>query len=168
MLPGGAWIERKRWVSQPLLDIEHEIFVLFRRAFTLHVRTSVGKYELDRSTYGILLLLDDGGPMRLGQIAHAYGLDPSTITRQVQGVVSHGLALKQTDPIDRRATLLSITEEGRATLAAVRAQRGRLLDAIMEGWTDRQRNDLLAALRRVNEALEALVDTSASADLVTV
>jgi DNA-binding MarR family transcriptional regulator len=160
-------VDRKeRWVSQPLLDIEHEIFVLFRRAFTLHVRTSVGKYELDRSTYGILLLLDDGGPLRLGQIALAYGLDPSTITRQVQGVVSHGLAEKRPDPDDRRATLLSITAEGRATLAAVREQRGRLLDAIMAGWSDRQRNDLLAALRRVNDALEALVETSVSADLL--
>ena len=48
-------------VSHPNLDIEHEIFMLFRRTFAIHVQTSSGDYELDRSTYGILLLLDDEG-----------------------------------------------------------------------------------------------------------
>lgn len=163
MLPGGAWMRKGSWVIQPLLDIEHEIFLLFRRAFTLHVRTSMGDRDLDRSTYGILLLLEQSGPMRLGQIAAAYQLDPSTITRQVQGVVAQGLAGKQTDPRDRRASLLSLTDQGRETLEAVRTQHCRQLASAMGGWSDRQRQDFLVALRRVNEALGLLVETPAPA-----
>lgn len=151
-------------MSHPNLDIEHEIFMLFRRTFAIHIQTSSGDYVLDRSTYGILLLLDDEGPMRLGHIAAAYRLDPSTITRQVQAAVSQGLVVKQTDPTDRRAAILSVTEAGRNTLEAVRAQRSRLIGRSMADWTDKQRTEFLRSLHRVNTALARLLDTpSASA-----
>jgi DNA-binding MarR family transcriptional regulator len=151
-------------VSHPNLDIEHEIFMLFRRTFAIHIQTSSGEYELDRSTYGILMLLDDEGPMRLGHIAAAYRLDPSTITRQVQAAVSQGLVVKESDPTDRRAAILSVTEAGRDTLEAVRAQRSRLIGRSMAGWSDKQRADFQSALHRVNTALARLLDApSASA-----
>ena len=40
--------------------------------------------DLDRSAYGIMCRVADEGPQRLGSFASAFGLDPSTITRQVQ------------------------------------------------------------------------------------
>ncbi|MFN8194028.1 MAG: MarR family winged helix-turn-helix transcriptional regulator [Nocardioidaceae bacterium] len=149
-------------MSHPNLEIEHEIFMLFRRTFAIHIQTSSGEYELDRSTYGILLLLDDEGPMRLGHIATAYRLDPSTITRQVQSAVSQGLVVKQPDPTDRRATILSLTEAGSEMLAAVRDQRSTLIGRITAGWTDKQRTEFLGALRRVNAALAGLLDAASA------
>ena len=73
--------------------IEHELFKLLRRTNAIHVQTSSGEVELERSAYGILCLIADEGPQRLGSIAHAFRLDPSTITRQVQAVERLGLAL---------------------------------------------------------------------------
>ena len=91
-------------------QIEHQLFKLLRRTNAIHVQTSSGEIELERSAYAILCLLADDGPQRLGSIATAFRLDPSTITRQVQAVERLGLAAKSSDPADRRAALLHLTD----------------------------------------------------------
>ena len=54
--------------------------------------------QVDRSAYGIMCRLADEGPQRLGALASTFGLDPSTITRQVQALEQSGLAQRNTDP----------------------------------------------------------------------
>ncbi|WP_110205201.1 MarR family winged helix-turn-helix transcriptional regulator [Nocardioides daejeonensis] len=138
--------------------IEQQLFTLFRRSQAIHITTRSGGFELDRSSYGILCLLDDAGPQRLGAIAARFRLDPSTITRQVQAVVRMGLAEKTTDPADRRASLLELTEIGRETIAQARAHRRRMLDAILADWSDQQRQEFLDALTRFNTTVDGWID----------
>ena len=52
-------------------DIEHQLFKLLRRTNAIHVQTSSGEIELERSAYAILCLIADDGPQRLGSIASA-------------------------------------------------------------------------------------------------
>lgn len=139
-------------------EIEQQLFTLLRRTFAIHVSTSSGDYELDRSAYGILCLVADHGPQRLGQIAHAYNLDPSTITRQVQAVVRLGLAEKDSDPGDRRATLLSLTPEGKEAVATARTHRREMLDRLLADWSRDDREELHRALRRFNDSVTAWID----------
>ena len=139
-------------------EIEQQLFILFRRSQAIHVSTKSGDFELDRSIYGILCLLDDEGPMRLGAIAHRFRLDPSTITRQVQAVIRLGLASKRVDPTDRRAAILSLTTAGEETIAQARAHRRRVLYAILGNWSETQRWEFLAALRRFNNTVDGWVE----------
>lgn len=139
-------------------EIEQQLFTLLRRTFAIHVSTSSGEYELDRSAYGILCLVADHGPQRLGQIAHAHNLDPSTITRQVQSVVQLGLAQKGTDPADRRATLLSLTPEGEEAVDIARTHRRQMLDRLLADWSQDEREELHRALRRFNDSVTAWID----------
>ena len=78
--------------------IEQQLTVLLRRVQRIHMVTGSGDVHLERSSYGILCQLADEGPQRLGALATAFGLDPSTITRQVQALESLGLAQRSTDP----------------------------------------------------------------------
>lgn len=139
-------------------DIELQLFHLFRLSNALHVRTTSGRYEFERSAYGILALLDDKGPQRLGAIAANYRLDPSTITRQVQAVVKLGLAAKGPDPDDRRASLLSLTREGQEAIKVARDARRQMLDRIMASWTPQERQEFLRALTRFNETVEHWIE----------
>lgn len=141
-------------MTDPNETIEQQLFKLLRRTNSIHVTTSSGEVELERSSYGILCLLDDEGPQRLGAIAHAFRLDPSTVTRQVQTVCHLGMAEKATDPIDRRATVLSLTEAGRDAVNATRGHRRRMLDAILKDWTDEERSGFAAALARFNGTID--------------
>ena len=135
-------------------QIEQQLFKLLRRTNAIHVQTSSGEIELERSAYAILCLLADEGPQRLGNIANAFRLDPSTITRQVQAVERIGLVEKASDPLDRRATLLYLTAHGTQAVETARAHRRRMLDAILVDWTAEERGQFLRALQRFNDTMD--------------
>ncbi|MGH8869687.1 MAG: MarR family winged helix-turn-helix transcriptional regulator, partial [Actinomycetes bacterium] len=86
-----------------------------------------GQGPLDRAAVAVLARIADDGPLRVSDAASALGLDLSTVSRQVQTLVDGGFATKEPDPADRRASLVSATGAGRATLDAVRADRAATL-----------------------------------------
>lgn len=134
--------------------IEQQMTVLLRRVQSIHLSTSAGGMRLERSAYGILCQLADEGPQRLGALASAFGLDPSTITRQVKALEDAGLATRETDPSDRRASILDLTPEGRSALEATRTyRRGRLFEA-MADWTDDERAEFGRLLEQFNHAVD--------------
>jgi len=141
-------------VSYPTDDIEQQLLRLNRRSQAIHVRTSSGEVVLERSSYGILCLILDEGPQRLGTIATAFTLDPSTITRQVQAVEKAGLAAKTVDPSDRRASLLSLTDQGREAIETARAYRREILGQVIADWSDEEREAFGASLKRFNDTIE--------------
>jgi DNA-binding MarR family transcriptional regulator len=141
-------------VSNPNDDIEQQLLRLTRRTQAIHVRTSSGEVLLERSSYGILCLILDEGPQRLGTIANAFTLDPSTITRQVQAVEKAGLAVKTVDPSDRRASILSLTDVGRDAIETARAHRREILGKIVDDWTDEERAGFATSLKRWNDTVE--------------
>lgn len=134
--------------------IEQQMTVLLRRVQRIHLSTSAGEMYLERSAYGILCQLADEGPQRLGALATAFGLDPSTITRQVKALEDAGLATRETDPTDRRASILDLTTEGRTALESTRNhRRGRLYEA-MADWTDDERVEFGRLLEQFNHAVD--------------
>jgi len=134
--------------------IEQQLLRLSRRSQAIHVRTSSGEIVLERSSYGILCLILDEGPQRLGTIATAFTLDPSTITRQVQAVEKAGLAVKTVDPSDRRASLLSLTEQGREAIETARGYRREMLAKIIGDWPEEERQGFGASLAKFNDTIE--------------
>nr|WP_246280572.1 MarR family transcriptional regulator [Nocardioides daedukensis] len=127
---------------------------MLRRTQAIHVRTASGEVELERSSYGILCLLADEGPQRLGAIATTFRLDPSTITRQAQAVVRLGLAEKTVDETDRRASVLSLTEVGTKAVVEARDHRRRMLDAMLTEWSEEERTSFLDAITRFNDTVD--------------
>ncbi len=150
-------------MNNPNDQIEQQLFKLLRRTNAIHVTTSSGELELERSSYGILCLLADDGPQRLGAIAASFRLDPSTVTRQVQAVVRLGMAIKTTDPLDRRASLLELTLSGREIVTAARQHRRRTLDSILAGWPVDERQEFLALLTRFNDTVDTWIDNAGAA-----
>ena len=138
-------------------QIEQQMTVLLRRVQRIHLVTSTGDVHLERSAYGIMCQLADEGPQRLGSLAHAFGLDPSTITRQVQALEEAGLAARRTDPSDRRASILDLSEEGREVLDRTRAHRRERLEVVLADWTDEERKEFGRLLGRVNASVEGLI-----------
>ncbi len=136
--------------------IEQQLFRLLRRTNAIHVTTSTGDIDLERSSYGILCLLADDGPQRLGAIAATFQLDPSTVTRQVQAVVALGMARKDPDPTDRRATVLSITDMGLEAVTGARTHRRAMLNRVLDGWSLEERQQFLESLTRFNADIDIL------------
>jgi DNA-binding MarR family transcriptional regulator len=138
--------------------IEQQMTVLLRRVQRIHLATSMGHLNVERSAYGIMCRLADEGPQRLGALATAFGLDPSTITRQVQALEETGLASRETDPTDRRASILDLTEEGHKVLAQTRTFRRSRFSKAMAEWTENDRTQFGRLLELFNEALDHMPD----------
>jgi DNA-binding MarR family transcriptional regulator len=138
--------------------IEQQLTMLLRRVQSIHISTSSGEMELDRSAYGILCRLADEGPQRLGALAWAFGLDPSTITRQVQALEKGGLVQRRTDDVDRRASILDLSVEGRDVLDRTRTYRRERLQELLEEWPDQDRDEFARLLTKINDSISALVE----------
>ena len=95
------------------------------------------------------------GPMRLGDLAAAEGIAPSTLTRLVTALEDSGYVRRLTDPSDARASTLSITPHGQDALQRIRAETTLMLTASLDLLTPDQRSALAAALPVLERLAEA-------------
>jgi DNA-binding MarR family transcriptional regulator len=138
-------------------QIEQQMTVLLRRVQRIHLSTTVGEVNLERSAYGIMCKLADEGPQRLGALASAFGLDPSTITRQVQALEEIELAERTTDPTDRRASILDLTPNGREVLDKTRQHRRARMREALSDWSSQDLSDFGRLLKEFNVSVDRLL-----------
>lgn len=105
-----------------------------------------------------LATVERAGPLRLGDLAAAEGIAPSTLTRLVAVLEELGYVQRFADPKDARASTLAITELGHETLERLRAEGTALLTRSLLLLTEEQR----AALAEAVPALEVLADPDPS------
>jgi DNA-binding MarR family transcriptional regulator len=141
-------------------QIEQQVTVLLRRVQRIHLSTTSGEVNLERSAYGIMCKLADEGPQRLGALASTFGLDPSTITRQVQALEEIGLAHRTTDPSDRRASILDLTPAGQQVLRETRAHRRARLRQALADWSEQDLADFARLMAQFNLSLDRLLENS--------
>jgi DNA-binding MarR family transcriptional regulator len=140
-------------------QIEQQLTVLLRRVQRIHLSTRDGEVNLERSAYGIMCKLADEGPQRLGALAATFGLDPSTITRQVQALEEVGLASRTTDPVDRRASILDLSDAGREVLEQTRSYRRSRLQQALQDWSEDDREEFARLLQDFNVSLDRLLES---------
>ncbi|MCT9089932.1 MarR family transcriptional regulator [Streptomyces sp. ASQP_92] len=112
--------------------------------------------RLDRSAYLLLSRIDTQGPMSIGQLADAFGLDTSTVNRQTAALLRCGLAERVTDPDGGMARKLRITAEGGRRLAADREVNRSCLAQVVADWSPEEVRQLEDALARLNRSAEAV------------
>jgi DNA-binding MarR family transcriptional regulator len=136
--------------------IGRELGTLIRGAKELHhVLSDRGQPVVDPPAFMLLSRLAEYGPMRLSALAGCVLLDVSTVSRQVQDLQQAGWVVRERDPQDGRASLLRLSPDGEAILAAGYEQRRRALRQVFVAWTDDQRQALADQLSRLNEAIAA-------------
>ncbi|WP_443061632.1 MarR family winged helix-turn-helix transcriptional regulator [Streptomyces sp. NBC_00414] len=100
----------------------------------------------------MLVVLSTRGATKLVTLAELLQVAPSTAMRMVDRLITAGLADRQTNPGNRRETLLRLTEEGRRTVEDVTARRRAEIATIVERLTPHQRTAIVEALTAFNEA----------------
>jgi DNA-binding MarR family transcriptional regulator len=101
-----------------------------------------------------LSTVERAGPMRLGDLAAAEGIAPSTLTRIVSVLEDLDYVRRHADPKDARASTLAITAKGHETMEHLRDEGTALLTQWLAMLTQGQRDALAAAL----PALESLAE----------
>src|SRR4051812_37357119 len=67
------------------------------------------------------------GPLRVTDLAEVKKADPSTVSRQVAQLVKAGLARREADPEDGRASRVAVTDTGLSACAQLHEARSALL-----------------------------------------
>ena len=87
-------------------------------------------------------------PMTVKQVAHAAAMDAPATTVAVNDLEDRGLAVRQTDPTNRRCKVVSLTEAGRAMVSTIDAVEDPAPNALAS-LDDAQLKDLKAILDEV-------------------
>jgi DNA-binding MarR family transcriptional regulator len=101
-----------------------------------------------------LATVERTGPMRLGELAAAEGIAPSTLTRLVTALEESGFVRRFADPSDARASTLAITPRGHDTLERLRTETTMVLTASLGLLTAAQRSALAEALPVLEQLAE--------------
>jgi DNA-binding MarR family transcriptional regulator len=108
----------------------------------LHVSPSHGR---------ALNVLMRHGPMRPGALAEHLRIAARSATEVVDDLQDRGLVARAPDPDDRRATLVTLTESGTATGAAIKAARQAAAERFFAGLGGGERAELARILRELRD-----------------
>lgn len=137
-----------------LVAVEREIAVLFRRGRARAAEMSRQVHPaLEGVAYSMLGFVLESGQVRLTDIGLHFGVGKPTISRQVKVLEELGLVARETDPLDRRSSLVSLTEDGAARYLAARSGRLDRFRLMLDGWESGDLEQLGALLGRLNDAL---------------
>lgn len=102
----------------------------------------------------LLMYLSREGPARAADLADFFQLAPRTVTESVDILERDGFLRRDPDPLDRRVKRISITEGGRAMVAATEPIRVELIEDIFGVLSDKERAQLSAILDKLADAVE--------------
>ena len=105
-----------------------------------------GDSSLTPSQVSALSTLEEFGAMRISAIATHESLGAPAATRFVASLEEIGLVLRMSDPDDKRASLIDLTERGRATLSELWRVRTLDITAMLERLSPQERASIEAAL----------------------
>lgn len=109
---------------------------------------------LSYTLISLLLNIARSEPISAGDLALSEGVSPPSVTRSLHRLTELGLVARTVDPIDRRASLITLTPEGKKERQAVLRNREVWLSEHLKRLDVEELQVLLMAL----PALEKLCD----------
>jgi len=142
-------------MERPTQLVEFETMLLGRHVhMTARAKRDGGL--LDRSAYILLSRLRMEGPMSIGRLSEAFGLDASTLNRQTAAMLRAGLVERIPDAEGGIARKFRITEEGARLLEQERTETVQGLDKVLADWTPDEVATFASYLQRFNTDIERL------------
>lgn len=103
----------------------------------------------------LLLELEVAGACTQAQLATASGYEPPTITLSVRQLEGAGLVARRQSPTDGRATIVELTDAGRALLPKLKDAWRHLAEQAVAGLTTVSVEQLTATLADLADSLSA-------------
>jgi DNA-binding MarR family transcriptional regulator len=107
---------------------------------------AVAGVPITLAQYRMLAVLDADDGRNVRDLAALLGVERSTATRMCDRLVSAGLIERTSDPSDRRAVVITLTEEGREVVAAVTRARRETVATLLRALPAARREQLVDIL----------------------
>jgi len=105
----------------------------------------------------VLLELATAGPRTQAQLAAASGYEPPTITLSVRQLEAAGLVVRSSSLTDGRATIVELSDQGRALLPTLKAAWRQVAEQTVAGLTSTSIDQLTSVLHDLATSLASTV-----------
>ncbi len=118
----GAKASREQWEAE-LLELGRAFRRVFRGVRRMRGRdTHLIAGEVSHAQMELLIELSERGPLSAGELAHAAGLTPATVTQMLDHLAACGHVRRARSEEDRRVVVTRLTAQGEEKVAAKRMQ----------------------------------------------
>lgn len=131
-----------------------------RRSLRSSVRDEFTWESLPMAQVEFLQRLEREPGLRIGDLARKHRMAVNTVSTLVNQMLKEGLVVRESDPDDRRAVLVLLTDEGRARLQAWTRANQRRISVALDGLSVEQRAAIDAAVPALVALAERLDDRS--------
>jgi len=135
--------------NQSVRELSNDLVVLSARLVREIRRNTV---DYPAASTRLMSLLDELGPSTVGALAQADRCSQPTMTGLVNGLVGKGWVQRDPHPDDARASLVTMTPEGRQMLTTVRRRNATLVAQRIEA-SGRSPEELATAVAVLSDLL---------------
>lgn len=136
-----------------------EAVTRLRRALRASIRTDYPWETLPMAQVELLQVLAEHSPARVSELAARQRLATSTVSGLIGQMINTGLVARATDPKDRRASVVTLTDAGRDQLTAWARAHEQRLEGALDALDDTDRAAVRAALPALFRLAEHLDTT---------
>jgi DNA-binding MarR family transcriptional regulator len=115
-----------------------------------------GESPLDVGQHDALDVIVTAGEVRMGDVAAALRIEPSTATRTVARLEEAGLVERRRSGADARAVVVAPTGDGRAVHAATVATATAAMDELLSRFSTDEQRQLAELLGRLVDAIDEI------------
>jgi DNA-binding MarR family transcriptional regulator len=145
---GGAHRDAKDSVTASFISLQRTV-----RQAKARLQAAAGN-DVESATHLLLHTVQADGPLRASALAASVQADLSTVSRQVNLLISRGLVERRADQLDGRASLLAVTDAGRAAIAQHETGRQAFFDEVLAGWSTAELDQFAQQLERFTTAYD--------------
>jgi DNA-binding MarR family transcriptional regulator len=128
---------------------------LVRTAKHLGHRVAADLYgDLPSFGWALLVPLEQDGEQRCSALAGQVGVDVSVASRQVSALERAGYVQRRPDPIDGRASLISLSDAGAAALVHTRDVRSQWATEALSDWSEDEARQFTVLLEKLADGLD--------------
>lgn len=145
---------RPRTTAEPSVDaIADALVTASRLLLDITARSVAGVDDtLTVPQLRVLVILSSRGATNLTTLASQLDVQPSTIGRMAERLVTAGLIDRRTHPHSRREIVIELTRRGRAVVDTVTKRRRAEIARVVEIMPARERLGMVRALHAFSEA----------------
>jgi MarR family 2-MHQ and catechol resistance regulon transcriptional repressor len=139
--------------SHPVPTGVHVWLVLWKAARALEVQAlrSIEVLDMGLSDFGVLEALLHKGPLPVHVLGAKVLLTSGSITTAVDRLERRGLVQRSSDPADRRACLVGLTESGRKVIRRAFAEHAKHMEIAASAISPGERATLVPLLRKLGQ-----------------
>lgn len=139
-------------MSDSLAFLLSDVSRLMRRRFDERAR-AIG---VTRAQWRTLTTLSRHEGINQGGLADLLEVEPITLCRMIDRLAEAGLVERRSDPGDRRAWLIFLTDKARPMIAQLRALAEEMMELALEGVDDTERAHVFDIVGRIRHNLNDL------------